>query len=73
MAEVRFIGSTAHIVPWLGRTVQPDEVVTVPDDQFDAYVCQPALWQPVAEPAPDAEPAPLMKPAPRRRGGKSGD
>ena len=71
MAEVRFIGTAAHVVPWLGRTVQPDDVVTVPDEQFDAYVCQPALWQSVTEPAP-AEPALLTKPA-RRRGGKSGE
>ena len=73
MAEVRFIGSTAHVVPWLGRTVQPDEVVTVPDEQFDAYVCQPALWQAVAEPAPAVEPEMTSKPALPRRGGKSGD
>lgn len=52
MARVRFIGSEPVTVPELGpeRTVQPDEVVDVPDDRFEAYVCQPAAWESVEEP-----------------------
>jgi hypothetical protein len=38
-------------VPELGdREVQPDEIVTVPDERFEGYVCQRANWEPVEEP-----------------------
>ncbi|MEU3426594.1 hypothetical protein [Streptomyces gardneri] len=51
MARVRFIGSEPVTVPELGsRTVQPDQVVEVPDDRFDGYVCQTTTWEPVEEP-----------------------
>lgn len=52
MAKVRLIAGEPRIVPWLGqnRTVQPDEVVEIPDGHFEAYVCQPSVWQPVEEP-----------------------
>lgn len=51
MAKVRYIGPTAVTVPELGhRTVQPDEVVEVPDDRYDGYVCQPPNWEGVEEP-----------------------
>jgi hypothetical protein len=71
VAKVRFCGPEPHMVPWLGgRTVQPDEVVEVPDKDFAAYVCQPALWQGVEEPKPAAEAAPK---AARGRGGKAGE
>lgn len=69
MAQVRFIGPEPHIVPWLGPefTVEPDQVVTVPDRDFDAYVCQPHLWEPVEEPrTPAPGPDPLSAAAPRR-------
>lgn len=71
MAKIRFIGPEPHMVPWLGgRTVQPDEMVEVPDTDFDAYVCQPALWQAVEEPktarAAETNTA-------RGRGGKAGE
>ena len=33
-----------------GRTVEPDEVVEVPDERFEGYVCQTANWEPVEEP-----------------------
>jgi len=53
MARVRYIGAEPVTVPELGsRTVQPDELVEVPDERFDAYVCQPASWESVDEPKP---------------------
>ncbi|MFF9898501.1 hypothetical protein [Streptomyces longispororuber] len=51
MARVRLIGPEAVTVPELGeRAVQPDEVVEVPDERFDGYVCQPRTWEAVEEP-----------------------
>jgi hypothetical protein len=51
MARVRFIGPEEVTVPELGdRLVQPDEVIEVPDERFEGYVCQPATWQSVEEP-----------------------
>lgn len=58
MAKVRFIAPETRDVPWLGRTVQPDEVVEVPDAQYDSYVCQPEVWVPVEEPKTVKTPAP---------------
>ncbi|AKN71230.1 hypothetical protein QR97_27905 [Streptomyces sp. PBH53] len=66
MARVRFIGPEPVTVPELGgRTVEPDEVVEVPDGRFEGYVCQPGTWEPVEEPrAGDEAPvAPLKKTA----------
>ncbi|WP_318203025.1 hypothetical protein [Streptomyces sp. SCL15-4] len=76
MARVRYIGPEPVTVPELnGRTVEPDEVVEVPDDRFDGYVCQPATWEAVEEPRGQDEalavpPAPLKKSAarPQREG-----
>lgn len=69
MARVRFIGPEPVSVPELGegRVIQLDEVVTVPDERFEGYVCQPTVWESVEEPK-DAEPpaapvAPLKKAA----------
>lgn len=64
VAKVRLIADEPRIVPWLGpeRTVQPDEVVEVPDEQLDSYVCQPAVWELVAEAKPAV-----------KRGSKDGD
>jgi hypothetical protein len=51
MAKVRFRGSEPVTVPELGgRSVEPDEVVEVPDDRFEGYACQPVNWEPVEEP-----------------------
>lgn len=50
MAKVRYIGPVPVTVPELFRTVQPDEVVEVPDVRYDGYVCQPVNWEPVEEP-----------------------
>ncbi|MET9923417.1 MULTISPECIES: hypothetical protein [Streptomyces] len=59
MARVRYIGAEPVTVPELGsRTVQPDELVEVPDGRFDGYVCQTATWEAVEEPAWRAEHGP---------------
>ncbi|MGV9242615.1 hypothetical protein [Streptomyces sp. NPDC003710] len=51
MARVRFLGPEPVTVPELGdRVVQPDEVVEVPNERFEGYVCQPAAWEAVEEP-----------------------
>jgi hypothetical protein len=51
MARVRYLGPEPVTVPELGdRQVHPDEVVEVPDERFDGYVCQPANWEPIEEP-----------------------
>lgn len=51
MARVRFIGPEPVTVPELGGVaVQPDEVVEVPDERYEGYVCQPGTWEAVEEP-----------------------
>lgn len=50
MARVRYIGAEPATVPELGKTVQPDELVEVPDDRYEGYVCQPSTWKSVDEP-----------------------
>ena len=50
MARVRYLGPEQVTVPELGRTVEPDEIVEVPDGRFDAYVCQTTNWKAVEEP-----------------------
>jgi hypothetical protein len=51
VAKFRCVASEPLIVPWLdGRTIEPDQVVEVPDEHYDAYECQPTVWQPVQEP-----------------------
>jgi hypothetical protein len=68
MARVRYIGAEPVTVPELGKTVHPDELVEVPDDRFDGYVCQPRTWEAVEEPktalkksTPAAKPASTSK------------
>ncbi|MFF1843052.1 hypothetical protein ACFVW9_15065 [Streptomyces sp. NPDC058217] len=57
MARVRYIGAEPVTVPELGdRSVQPDEMVEVPDARFDGYVCQTATWEAVEEPKADQSP-----------------
>lgn len=66
MAKIRLIAASPRRVPGLGgRTVQPDEVVTVPDTEFESYVCQTETWQPVAEPKTEP-PQAALKTAPKR-------
>ncbi|MFF8953887.1 hypothetical protein ACF09I_34575 [Streptomyces sp. NPDC014940] len=61
MARVRYLGHEPVTVPELGdRTVQPDEVVDVPDDRYEGYVCQPANWEAVEEPRPPAQGMPEL-------------
>ena len=50
MARVRYLGPEQVNVPELGRTVEPDEIVEVPDARFEGYACQPANWEVVEEP-----------------------
>jgi len=51
MARVRYLGPEPVTVPELGdREVQPDEVVEVPDERFEGYVCQTTNWESVEEP-----------------------
>lgn len=66
MAKVRLIAAEPRIVPWLGsQTIQPDEIVTVPDAQLDAYACQPQVWEVIEEPAAAAPaPVPVRKTTP---------
>lgn len=61
MARVRYIGPEPVTVPELGRTVQPDEMVDVPDGRFDGYVCQPLTWESVQEPQDKPGPAPAKR------------
>lgn len=75
MARVRYLGHEQVTVPELGRTVEPDEVVEVPDDRFEGYVCQPGTWESVEEPkeepkpeAPSALKKTAAKSAPQKEG-----
>ncbi|MFJ8221405.1 hypothetical protein [Streptomyces griseus] len=62
MARVRYIGAEPVTVPELGsRTVQPDEIVEVPNARFDGYVCQTSTWEGIEEPKGETAPAPLKK------------
>jgi hypothetical protein len=56
VARIRMIAPEERLVPWIDRIVQPDEIVTVPDEHYDSYICQPAVWDPVEEPKPKPEP-----------------
>lgn len=44
MARVRNKKGIALYVPELSKTVEPDEVVEVPDDRLEAYVSQVGTW-----------------------------
>jgi hypothetical protein len=50
MARVRFLGPEQVTVPELGRTVEPDEIVEVPDERCEGYACQPTTWEVVEPP-----------------------
>jgi hypothetical protein len=51
MAKIRNVSGEDLIVPVLDRIVADDAVVEVPDALFDSFVCQPALWAAVTDPA----------------------
>jgi hypothetical protein len=62
MARVRYLGPEPVTVPELGgREVQPDEVVEVPDERFEGYVCQTTNWESVEEPRDETAPVPAKK------------
>lgn len=61
MARVRYLGPEPVKVPELGREVQPDEVVEVPDERFEGYICQTTNWEPVEEPKGEPGPVPVKK------------
>lgn len=44
--KLRFLGDQPHDVRVLGRVVEPDELVDVPQDVFDAYAWPESLWSP---------------------------
>lgn len=68
MAKVRFVGPEPVTVPELGsRTVEPDEVVEVPDERFEGYVCQSANWEAVEEPKVSSKKT-AAKSAPQKEG-----
>lgn len=51
MARVRYIGAEPVTVPELGsRTIEPDQVVEVPEARFEGYACQSQTWEIVEEP-----------------------
>lgn len=62
MARVRYLGHEQVTVPELGRTVEPDEVVEVPDERFEGYACQPSNWEVVEEPKTPAAKKTAAKP-----------
>ncbi|MEU9661929.1 hypothetical protein [Streptomyces chartreusis] len=68
MARVRYVGPEAVTVPELGleRIVQPDEVVEVPDERFEGYVCQPTNWEAVEEPKAPSTKKTAAKSAPQK-------
>lgn len=68
MARVRYLGPEPVTVPELGdREVHPDEVVEVPDERFDGYVCQSVNWEAVEEPGAKKKTA--AKSAPQKQEG----
>lgn len=71
MARVRYIGAEPVTVPELGeRTIQPDQVVEVPDARYPGYVCQPQTWESVEEPEAKAaaKKTSAAKSAPQKEG-----
>ncbi|MER5601518.1 hypothetical protein [Streptomyces sp. NPDC002265] len=67
MARVRYLGPEQVTVPELGRTVEPDAVVEVPDDRFEGYVCQTTNWEAVEEPGAKASKK-TAAPSPQKEG-----
>ena len=66
MARVRLIGPEPVTVPELGeQEIQPDQVIEVPDERFDGYVCQSRTWESVEEPGVRAAKKTAAKAAPK--------
>jgi hypothetical protein len=56
MPQVRFVGPEPVVVPFLGRSVDPDEVVNLSDEQFAARDWDiPGSWDVVATPKKSKE------------------
>jgi len=55
MAQVRNISGTDLFVPAVARVVVEDEVIDVPDADFDSFVCQTRTWGSVEEPKKPAK------------------
>lgn len=75
MAKVKQVYGEVRHVPWLGRDVQPDEVVDVPEEELAGYL--EAGWEPADKATRAAQqklwedgkvtvgaPAPAPEPAP---------
>lgn len=52
MPKLRSPYPERRVVPWLGREIDPDEVVDVPDRDVPSYLA--AGWKPVDDPKPKA-------------------
>ncbi|MFE6482397.1 hypothetical protein ACFVGN_05580 [Streptomyces sp. NPDC057757] len=63
MARVRYVGPEPVTVPELGRDVQLDEIVEVPDERYWGYACQTTNWEPIEEPPGFVEPGSETPPA----------
>ncbi|MEU2143620.1 hypothetical protein ABZ741_04815 [Streptomyces globisporus] len=63
MARARYIGPEPVSVPELGRTIEPDEIVEVPDERFEGYVSQPLNWEGIEEPKDEKPSAKKTTPA----------
>lgn len=49
MAKLRNVSADVLNVPLLGRDVDPDQVVDVPDDLLEAYAWPESVWQVVTK------------------------
>lgn len=64
--KLRFMGAEPAYVPALGRTVQPDEQVDIPDELIwseknpDGLVWPDALWSEAGAAKPKAAPSPAV-------------
>ncbi len=44
MAQIRNKTSVTLWVPEIGKTVEPSELVTVPDERLEAFTTQTEIW-----------------------------
>lgn len=42
--KVRNISGEPRFVPELNRVIDTDEIVEVPDERHEGYICQPLVW-----------------------------
>jgi hypothetical protein len=65
--KIRLVAEGPRIVPWLNhRAVQRDEVIAIPDEWGDAFLCQTETWRLVEE-------SKTSNAAAKRRGTKDGE